>query len=212
MTKGIKQNGGTRPGAGRPKGSLGLKCREQIEENARLYPDWSPLRQFAEVANDTSLAPEIRLDAAKCAAPYVHARLKMTEADPDALLQLEEGIAEIRARHNARALKDTLGLAGLADRLDRARLARADHEFEGTLMASAAELAPVVIEHRAVPHSPSAGSEPTADAKDEPVSLATADVIAAAPPAYQPILAPWPDTATHVQSEYDVLGAWGLKD
>lgn len=164
MTKGTKQSGGARPGAGRPKGSLGLKCREQIEEIARLYPDWSPLRQFAEVANDTNLAPEIRLDAAKCAAPYVHARLKMTEADPEALLSLEEALAEIRARHHVRALKEGFGLAGLADRLERVRQELDDDSVPvvqiSTLPApTVIDAVPVITE----PAMPSAQVEPLID-------------------------------------------------
>lgn len=122
------QRGGKREGAGRPKGAVGGRARSQIEEIAQLHPNWSPLRHFAQVANDESLPAEVRLDAAKAAAPYLYAKLKPIECDPEAALEYEERLAEIRATHSARILKEGLGVAGLAERMERVRAALDEEE------------------------------------------------------------------------------------
>lgn len=67
--------GGARDGAGRPKGKPTLRrAAEAIAAVAEAHPGWSPVLHFAAVANDKDLPLEIRLDAAKAAAPYLHAR------------------------------------------------------------------------------------------------------------------------------------------
>ena len=105
-------------GAGRPAGSLNKRSFEAIESVAARYPNWTPLLHFAAVANDETLSVEIRLDAAKAAAPYLHPRAKPIELDPDAAVDLEKRIAEVRAR--AVAKEGINPLSGLGDRLDRA--------------------------------------------------------------------------------------------
>lgn len=77
---------------------------------------------FAEVANDETLDPEIRLDASKAAAPYIHPRLKPIEINPEALVDLERDIAAARLEGAGKALNNN---PGLADRLLRAQM-RAD--------------------------------------------------------------------------------------
>lgn len=113
-----QKHGGRRLGAGRPPGSLNKRSTEAIEAVAARYPNWTPLLQFAAVANDESLPTEIRLDAAKAAAPFMHPRPKPFELDPEALIELEGRIAEVRAK--AIAVQGVDPLAGLAERLDRA--------------------------------------------------------------------------------------------
>src|SRR5690606_13683850 len=113
-----KQHGGKREGAGRPKGSLNRRSLAVIEEVAERYPHWSPLLHLASVANDETLDPEIRLDAAKAAAPYCHAKLRPVVADADELVELEGRIAAVRAKAT---VKEITGFGGLAERLKRAK-------------------------------------------------------------------------------------------
>jgi len=118
-------HGGHREGAGRPKGRRNNRALEHIQQVAVRFPGWSPLLHMAEVANNPDLPVDIRLDAARAAAPYFHARLKPQEADPDAVIELETRLAEIRARASAR---HEPGIPDLAERLRRAseRLAQFD--------------------------------------------------------------------------------------
>lgn len=65
--------GGARPGAGRPKGGA-----NRINDEARkkaLEGETSPLEYLLGVMRDQRQTAAFRLDAAKAAAPYVHARL-----------------------------------------------------------------------------------------------------------------------------------------
>lgn len=116
MTK--PQRGGVRPGAGRTTELLNQRQMTAIEKVAQQFPDWSPLLHFATIANDETLDPSIRLEAAKAAAPFVHPRLKPVERDPAALVDLERKLAE--ARNTAKA-KSENNLDGLAERLARAK-------------------------------------------------------------------------------------------
>lgn len=111
------QRGGRRDGAGRPKGSLNKRTLEAIQEVAERYPDWTPLLHLATVANDEQLDVVIRLDAAKAAAPYCHARLKPVVGNADELVDLEARIAEARAKST---LKEIASFGDLAERLLRA--------------------------------------------------------------------------------------------
>lgn len=111
--------GGVREGAGRPKGRPSLRRAAQaITEVEEKFPGWSPVLHLAAVANDESLPPEIRLDAAKAAAPFLHSRPKPVELDPDALVDLERRLIAAKIEETAKAVKsdDTL-----ADRLARAK-------------------------------------------------------------------------------------------
>mgnify|MGYP006950406200 FL=1 len=119
VTKAEKsKHGGARPGAGRPPGSLNKRSGEAIEKVAEAFPNWSPLQHFATVANDESLEPAIRLDAAKAAAPFMHPRPKAVEIDPDALVELEARLVQVRLETQDKLL---LGNPDLADRLQRAK-------------------------------------------------------------------------------------------
>jgi hypothetical protein len=111
-------HGGKRPGAGRPSGSLNKRSLEAIEAVASRYPNWSPLLHFASVANDETLPPELRLDAAKAAAPFMHPRPKQIDLDPNAVVELERRTAEARASAIAKQGLDPY--IGLGDRLERA--------------------------------------------------------------------------------------------
>lgn len=64
------------PGPGRPKGS---KNKYDIRRNARLVAmaGLSPLEYLIDVYRNAKLPIELRLDAAKAAAPYVHNRMPL---------------------------------------------------------------------------------------------------------------------------------------
>jgi hypothetical protein len=70
--------GSPRPSAGRPKGVRNVKTVEQIAkvEAAGI----TPLEYMLGVLRDKSAETALRMDAAKAAAPYVHARLSAIEA------------------------------------------------------------------------------------------------------------------------------------
>ena len=69
--------GGKRPGAGRPPGARNKRTIEQVEAIAAT--GMTPLEYLTSVYQDTAADPAKRIDAAKAAAPYVHARLNSTE-------------------------------------------------------------------------------------------------------------------------------------
>lgn len=73
--------GGARPGAGRPKGAAN-KLNDQARAQA-LEGGISPLDYLLGVLRDGQLDRETRMDAAKAAAPYVHARLAAVEHSGD---------------------------------------------------------------------------------------------------------------------------------
>lgn len=70
-------NGGKRPGAGRPPGARNKKGVALEQAIARSGMD--ALEYMATVMEDTSQPAQLRLDAAKAIAPYVHPRLSATE-------------------------------------------------------------------------------------------------------------------------------------
>lgn len=84
--------GGFRPGAGRPKGSQNKSTVEQIE--AVKATGMTPLEYLTSVYQDVGQDESKRIDAAKAAAPYVHAKLNSVEltGDPDKPV----GITEVR--------------------------------------------------------------------------------------------------------------------
>ena len=69
--------GGSRPGAGRPSGAANKRTIEQVE--AIEASGMTPLEYLTSVFQDVGQDESKRIDAAKAAAPYVHARLSSTE-------------------------------------------------------------------------------------------------------------------------------------
>lgn len=70
-------HGGARPGAGKPKGSVAkadVKAREKAAEGGI-----TPLEYLLQIMRDEKQPQEDRKDAAKAAAPYVHARLSSVD-------------------------------------------------------------------------------------------------------------------------------------
>lgn len=75
-------HGGYRLGAGRPPGSLNKRTREVIEQTEAS--GMMPLKYLLSVMRDEEKPGSERLEAAKAAAPYVHARLSIQENIPPA--------------------------------------------------------------------------------------------------------------------------------
>ena len=61
--------GGSRPGAGRPRGSRNQKTLEQVQ--AVEQGGITPLEYLLQVMRDTNRDEQVRLEAAKAAAPFV---------------------------------------------------------------------------------------------------------------------------------------------
>ena len=66
--------GGRRQGAGRKPGSATLRTRQKANEIA-ASGEITPLDYMLQTLRDENLSHDERMDAAKSAAPYVHARL-----------------------------------------------------------------------------------------------------------------------------------------
>jgi hypothetical protein len=82
--------GGSRPGAGRPAGAQNKRTVEQVE--AIVASGLTPLEYLTSVYQDINADEAKRIDAAKAAAPYVHAKLNSVElkGDPDNPVAIEE--------------------------------------------------------------------------------------------------------------------------
>lgn len=87
--------GGARPGAGRKPGVPNKRTAEKVA--AIEASGLTPLDYLLSVMRDTELPREDRVDAAKAAAPYVHAKLanvelnaSVTHSHEDALDQLDD--------------------------------------------------------------------------------------------------------------------------
>lgn len=74
--------GGARPGAGRPAGASNKRTIEQVE--AIAASGMTPLEYLTSVYQDVGAEESKRIDAAKAAAPYVHAKMSSVElSGPD---------------------------------------------------------------------------------------------------------------------------------
>jgi len=80
--------GGKRPGAGRPKGSINKRTAEKVA--AIEASGMTPLDYLTSIYQDVGADKARRLDAAKAAAPYVHAKLSTIDAKIDAKLSVTE--------------------------------------------------------------------------------------------------------------------------
>ena len=69
----MAERGGKRPGAGRKPGAITQKTRAKAEEIAAS--GLTPLEFMMSVLRDETNSTEDRFEAAKAAAPYVHAKL-----------------------------------------------------------------------------------------------------------------------------------------
>lgn len=74
--------GGARPGAGRKAGAATQKTREIADKAAS--EGLTPLEYMLRILRDETREDGERFEAAKQAAPYVHARLAAVQADVNA--------------------------------------------------------------------------------------------------------------------------------
>lgn len=75
---GVKgRSGGPRPNSGRPPGRRDSKTEARLK--AAEAGGITPLEYMLQLLRDPNTAPEIRLDCAKSAAPYLHARLSSVD-------------------------------------------------------------------------------------------------------------------------------------
>lgn len=73
--------GGKRSGAGRPKGAPNKRTAEQVE--AVKATGMTPLEYLTSVFQDVGADEARRIDAAKAAAPYCHAKLQPVDGEGD---------------------------------------------------------------------------------------------------------------------------------
>lgn len=86
-------HGGPRPGAGRKAGAatkLNEDARKQAAEGGLM-----PLEYMLQILRDEDIDPETRMDAAKAAAPYVHAKLAAVELSGGLSFSHEDALAEL---------------------------------------------------------------------------------------------------------------------
>lgn len=86
-------HGGKRPGSGRKPGAstkLNQKAREIAAEGGLM-----PLDYLLSIMRNTKLPQPARVDAAKAAAPYVHAKLAAIEHSGGISVSHEDALAEL---------------------------------------------------------------------------------------------------------------------
>ena len=107
--------GGKRPGSGRKLGAAARKTREAADLMAAS--GISPLGYFQGLLEGTMAFDEVKFEAAKAAAPYVHARLAAIEAKhdiSDALADLLK-VVDGRTRGIPQSDRSVFGLAMAAN-------------------------------------------------------------------------------------------------
>ena len=84
-------NGGARPGAGRKKGGHNRLTEEAV---AKANDGLSPLDFLLTVLRDETNEKPVRIDAAKAAAPYVHAKMQPVDGkgSTDQTFVVETGV------------------------------------------------------------------------------------------------------------------------
>ena len=72
---------GSRPGAGRKRGAITKRTRQVAE--AALESGLTPLDYMLSILRDEGKPEGMRFEAAKAAAPFVHAKLSSVDANVD---------------------------------------------------------------------------------------------------------------------------------
>jgi hypothetical protein len=86
-------HGGARQGAGRKPGSS-TKLNQEARQKA-LEGGISPLDYMLSLLRDDKKPENVRFEAAKAAAPYVHARLAAVEHSGDMTMRHEDALDEL---------------------------------------------------------------------------------------------------------------------
>jgi hypothetical protein len=116
------KRGGPRPGSGRPKGTKNplTKQKEALQQEViarAISDDVTPLEVMLNIMRDPETEASMRFEAAKAAAPYVHARLSQVDStvthkhDPDEFTEAE--LAALVRSGGTRAAKPKEGPAQL---------------------------------------------------------------------------------------------------
>ena len=87
--------GGTRPGAGRPKGALNKRTKAIHEMMDRLKCD--PFQVLAKMATDPDISPQLRQRAASDLLPYIAPRLASQQIEHSGSIE-GRGVAITSAR------------------------------------------------------------------------------------------------------------------
>ena len=85
--------GGKRPGAGRKPGSVTKKTREIAD--AAIREGLTPLEYMLKLMRDESQETDVRFEAAKASAPYVHPRLSAIEHGGSVSLNHEDALKDL---------------------------------------------------------------------------------------------------------------------
>jgi hypothetical protein len=111
------KHGGARPGAGRPLGGVSSRTAKLRDEIAALGID--PVVALARIGRDAEAREDwpVAIECFRSISPFVHARPKPVEIDPDGLVELEKRLVQAKIEAASVALSNPT----LADRLARAR-------------------------------------------------------------------------------------------
>ena len=93
------QHGGKRSGAGRPIGSRNKRSEMLIDKMEKRFPNWCPIEQMAQIAQDENQPIEIRAKCADRVAAYMYAKPKEEKAqDLSPMKDMAQLIREARIR------------------------------------------------------------------------------------------------------------------
>lgn len=85
--------GGKRPGAGRKAGTPNKATQKRQAEVAAS--GLTPLDYMLNILRDEGAAPDMRFEAAKAAAPYVHPKLASTELTANVTMNHEDALSDL---------------------------------------------------------------------------------------------------------------------
>ncbi|WP_152048263.1 hypothetical protein [Aureimonas psammosilenae] len=89
----MSEHGGARTGAGRPAGAINKRTQAQAE--AVEATGISPLDYLLSVMRNAENDDDTRIEAAKAAAPYVHAKLASVEVSGKLTISHEDALAAL---------------------------------------------------------------------------------------------------------------------
>lgn len=69
-------SGGKRDGAGRPKGRMNNRTEKLLDRFADKYPDWCPLEQMIQIANEEQTPVDLKVQCCSKVAAYLYSKPK----------------------------------------------------------------------------------------------------------------------------------------
>ena len=70
--------GGKREGSGRPKGKLNNRTESLLERISEKYPDWCPIEQLIEIAQDKDTSADLKAMCCTRIAGYIYSKPKIS--------------------------------------------------------------------------------------------------------------------------------------